>query len=334
MRITIAHNSVAADDAPDERDVLIQAEAVAVALAELGHDTSRLSCSLDLEAARQQLAAQKPDLVFNLIESLGGYGSLISLFPWLLGALQVPYTGSGASAMALTSNKIAAKMRMRDAGLPTPACVGPCPAEDLLAATGSFLPSKTWIIKSVWEHASIGLGADSLLTAESMATLLDEMTGRAPVLGGACFAEEFIPGREFNISLLAGTGGPAVLPPAEISFDQFGPSQPHIVDYQAKWDESSFEYQNTPRCFDFKASDQALLNELAILSRRCWEVFGLRGYARVDYRVDEDGRPWILEINANPCLSPDAGFVAALNQAGVSFPEAVAAIVADSGRRR
>jgi|GEM_PF-3737873 len=52
----------------------------------------------------------------------------------------------------------------------------------------------------------------------------------------------------------------------------------------------------------------------------CWKVFGLRGYGRIDFRIDHDGRPWILEVNANPCLSPDAGFAAALNRAGVRIP--------------
>jgi D-alanine-D-alanine ligase len=161
-----------------------------------------------------------------------------------------------------------------------------------------------------------------------------EMTKRVSSLGGACFAEEFIEGREFNLSLLAGDSGPIVLPPAEICFEGFDSEKPRIVDYQAKWAEDSFEYKNTPRSFDFKAGDSSLLAELEKLARYCWEVFSLRGYARVDFRVDSNNQPWILEINANPCLSPDAGFAAALSRAGLSFTDAVQAIVADAGRGR
>src|SRR5690606_34390114 len=98
------------------------------------------------------------------------------------------------------------------------------------------------------------------------------------------------------------------------------------------WDEESFEFGNTPRRFDFPSGDQSLLRRLARLARQCWRLFGLRGYARVDFRVDRSGEPWILEINANPCLSPDAGFAAALAQAGIPFDSAVDRILSDIGR--
>ncbi|MDZ7615752.1 MAG: hypothetical protein U1E05_02035, partial [Patescibacteria group bacterium] len=78
------------------------------------------------------------------------------------------------------------------------------------------------------------------------------------------------------------------------------------------------------------ASDRPLLNELCGLTKACWRLFGLRGYARVDFRVDLEGRPSILEVNANPCLSPDAGFAAAVARAGYSFRDAAGRIVADA----
>jgi D-alanine-D-alanine ligase len=66
------------------------------------------------------------------------------------------------------------------------------------------------------------------------------------------------------------------------------------------------------------------------MAKKCWQVFGLGGYARIDFRVDADGQPWILEINANPCLSPDAGFAAAVKQSGLTFAEAVGRILSDA----
>jgi D-alanine-D-alanine ligase len=92
------------------------------------------------------------------------------------------------------------------------------------------------------------------------------------------------------------------------------------------------EYMNTPRRFDFPLADRALLDELEALARRCWTAFDLHGYARVDFRVDSDGQPWILEVNANPCLSPDAGFAAALQQAELTLTDAVERILADALR--
>jgi D-alanine-D-alanine ligase len=186
-----------------------------------------------------------------------------------------------------------------------------------------------WIIKSVWEHASVGLDEDSVVEASDTAPLrsaLDRLRGR---VGGEGFVERFIDGREFNIALL-GRGPdrePEVLPAAEIEFRGYGPERPKVVGFSAKWDEASFAYQHTFRRYEFGAEDAGLLARLADLSRRCWSEFDLRGYARVDFRVDEAGEAWILEVNANPCISPDAGFMAAAERAGLSGEDVVRRLV-------
>lgn len=331
MRVVIVHDAVSAGDAPDARDVLVQAEAVADALAGLGHRVRTLACTLNLSEFQERLAACRPDRVFNLVESLAGHGRLIHLVPACLDAMGIPYTGARTEAMFLTSHKVMAKQRLKQLGLPTAEWAGPSPGTAPPAPRPEQRPG-VWIIKSVWEHASIGLDADGLVTAPDIRDLWPVMTARAPALGGSCFAERFIDGREFNLSLLAGGDGPRVLPPAEILFEGYGPGKPRIVDYRAKWDESSFEYRHTPRTFDFGPRDAGLLDRLRSLALAAWDAFELAGYARVDFRVDGSGRPWILEINANPCLSPDAGFAAALAEAGIPFPDAAAAILSDTGR--
>lgn len=327
MRIAVVHNAVSADSTPDEQDVLSQVDAVTDALRQLGHKPVRLACGLNLSRVQGELRAVGPQLVFNLVESLDGTGRLIHLFPCLLDAMALPYTGAGAEALMLTSNKLLSKSLMESAGLPTPAWVASRTARGLGLIRRPRENPGRWIVKSVWEHASVGLDAEAVLeTASShlLDTLLEE---RAPRLGGACFAEAFIDGREFNLSLLEGPDGPQVLPPVEIIFEGFESDRARIVDYQAKWDPDSYAYHHTPRCFDFDAADEALLEELRGLARECWYLFGLGGYARVDFRVDRRNRPWILEINANPCLSTDAGFAAAVRQAGLSLTEAVGRIV-------
>ena len=175
----------------------------------------------------------------------------------------------------------------------------------------------------------MGLEAGNVVEDNCEQVLEQAMEIRAPFLGGVCFAEVFVEGREFNLSILAGPQGPQVLPPAEIIFEGYDVAQPRIVGYRAKWDVDSDEYHHTPRSFDFKPDDQTLLAELQGLALKCWQIFGLRGYARVDFRVDDKGQPWILEINANPCLSPDAGFAAALDRAGLNFAQTVEWILAD-----
>ena len=105
-----------------------------------------------------------------------------------------------------------------------------------------------------------------------------------------------------------------------------------LIGYRAKWDEESYEYHHTPRRFDFERHDRSLLQSLKRTTLKCWRLFELTGYARVDYRVDRDGIPWILEINSNPCLSPDSGFTAATRQAGLRYEEVIGRIVEDAFR--
>ena len=146
------------------------------------------------------------------------------------------------------------------------------------------------------------------------------------------FVERYVEGREFNIALLGdGSGsGPRNLPPAEIDFIGYPQGKPRIVGYKAKWAEGSYEYHNTPQRYDFPREDTPLLEILVSLSRRCWDLFGLRGYARVDFRVDAAHTPWVLEVNTNPCVSPDAGFMAAADRAGLTLADVVYCILADT----
>jgi D-alanine-D-alanine ligase len=148
---------------------------------------------------------------------------------------------------------------------------------------------------------------------------------REAATGRCYFAEEFIDGREFNLSLIG--PGPRVLPPAEIDFSTFPRGMERIVGHAAKCDHTSFEYDNTERLFDFPASDQSLLQRISELAVECWQLFELSGYARVDFRVDSAQQPWILEINTNPCTLPDAGFATALEHAGIAYHEGIQAIL-------
>lgn len=324
MRALILHNAVADDAGPDEQDVLVQVEAVGDALSRLGHGVEVLGCGLDLSALAARLRSDRPDVVFNLIESLDGEGRLIHVVPSLLDSLGVPYTGCPSEALFLTSHKILAKERLQSGGLPTPPWWvlhggtlggGPTPGEE----------HGRCLVKSVWEDASLGMDDDAVIAAtpEGIVTALRARRG---LRGAPWFAEAYIDGREFNLSVLDGPDGPTVLPVAEMVFVDYPADKPQIVNYAAKWDEDSFEYQHTVR--GFTPGDDALAIRLTNLARECWHLFGLGGWARVDFRVDAAGEPWILEINANPCLSPDGGFQAALVERGLTFTDAVERILA------
>ena len=183
------------------------------------------------------------------------------------------------------------------------------------------------IIKSVWEHASRGLDDENVIREGDSSLVRERLQEFIARTGRPHFAEQYIDGREFNVPLLDGPGSPRVLPMAEIDFSGFPADKPRIVGHRAKWHESSFEYNNTPRSFRVRQHDRQLVESLQRLALQCWWLFDLRGYVRVDFRVDRAGQPWILEINANPCLSLDAGFAAALAEAGISYDEAIGRIV-------
>jgi D-alanine-D-alanine ligase len=280
--------------------------------------------SLDLGVAAAVLRSTQPVLVFNLAETVEGKGSLIHVAPSLLETIGIPYTGAGAEAILLTSHKPLGKKFMEAGGIRTPPYT---PASVALDAGPSFAPP--FIVKSVWEHASIGM--EDSAVARSRRELEAEILRRsAEERIEHLFVERYIEGREFSIALLGGLddcGVPQILPPAEIEFPGYPEGKPRFVGYRAKWDAGSFEYGRTPRRFDFPREDSALLDTLRRASLDCWALFGLRGYARVDFRVDGQGKPWVLEVNTNPCLSPDAGFMAAAAQAGMSRDEVVRRII-------
>lgn len=325
MKVVVLHSEVLENASKDEEDVLVQVDSVSRALGNLGYDPVALPFTIDTGKTIESLRAIRPLFIFNLVETVQGTGRLIYLAPAILDHLKIGYTGAGTEALFLTSNKLMAKKLMKGAGISSPPWFS---MEDLRSKT--VTPECPFIIKSVWEHASVGLDEDSVIPGGSAERLILEMEHRLDALGGNCFAEAYIEGREFNLSILAAGSRPEVLPPAEIRFDFFAEGKMKVVGYRAKWDPDSFEYHNTPRCFDFPEKDDALLCRLTSIARECWRLFGLQGYARVDFRVDNAGTPWVLEVNANPCLSPDAGFSAAAKRAGISFDKVIRRIVSDA----
>ncbi|MBM3547674.1 MAG: D-alanine--D-alanine ligase [Alphaproteobacteria bacterium] len=315
--VAIVHGRVAPDAPPDEQDTLLQVTEVSAQLAALGWKPVPIPVDLNLQRLSDRLKRLKPAFAFNLVESLDGKGALIGVVPQLLDAMGIAYTGCSADAIVATASKLSAKRAMDVAGIDTAAWIEP---EDLAAGQ---IPDGRFIVKSVWEHASIGLDASSIGEGAALREIQAEREAR---FGGGWFAEAFIDGREFNLALIGSAGAPRLLPPAEIEFVGFAPDQPRLVDYAAKWDPESHAYNNTPRRYDFDGDD-VLLARLEAMARHCWRLFRLSGCARVDFRVDGRGRPWVLEVNANPCLASDAGLVAAARRVGLDQADIVREIV-------
>lgn len=312
-------NKLSENPTKDELDVLEQARVVEEALIELGYKTSRDFLELNMQKAKDTIVNLQPDIVFNLVEGVDGKAELIYFPTALLESLNVPYSGCRLDSMYLTSNKVFAKEKMRANRLPTADWFLPSEMDKLSG-------DKLYIIKPLWEDASVGIDEHRVLKGKDpkMIEFMNEKHNHK------FFIEEYISGREFNMSVLGGNGGPEVMNPAEMLFLNFPEGKPRIMGYRSKWVEGSFEYENTSRTFDVNEADKPLIKKIQEICIKCWNVFNLKGYARVDLRVDENNQPFILEINANPCISPDAGFYVACSQAGHKFTDVMKRIIEDA----
>jgi D-alanine-D-alanine ligase-like ATP-grasp enzyme/ribosomal protein S18 acetylase RimI-like enzyme len=263
-------------------------------------------------------------VVFNLVESPPGASWVHTANAAALTALGLPFTGSSAAAFQLTTDKIATRAVLAAEGLP-------------VAPGGRLDPDRPevldrvpppWILKPAWEDASLGLEGDPVCStapaALARAALLAHRFPGQPVL-----AEAFLPGWELNVSLLPQASGELeVLPIAEMVYVDFPPGEPRVLGYEAKWHTDSFAYTHTVRRFLQRDEDGALIDRASELARAACRACGVTGYARVDLRLDADGLPCILEVNANPCIAADAGFMAAAGEAGLRPAQVVLRILA------
>jgi D-alanine-D-alanine ligase len=207
---------------------------------------------------------------------------------------------------------------MRAANLPTP---------DWAVAPGwhGLNPDRKYIVKSSTEDASLGLDDGSVVLGRDVQ---DRARKCFDTYGGRWFAEAYVEGREFNISVIEDDGQLRVLPLAEIQFIDWNPEKPRIVGYACKWDDESEESKRSARSFGLEEENPKLAAELARLTREAFKLFGNRGFARVDFRVDEAGNPMILEVNPNPSLDVDAGFAAACARVGFDYGQTLEKIIA------
>jgi len=301
----------------DELDVLNQVDYIEKHLVELGLLVYRKGISGKFMNQVAALAEEKPDFVYNLVESINNKGELNYFIPALLNMHSIPYSGNSLESIFITSNKVLASKTLRNAGINTPSSY--LPSQIKLLKKG-----RKYIVKPIWEDGSLGITGESVFECkpgfENKLKGLDD---------SHWFIEDFIDGREFNISLLASNEGPEVLPPAEIIFMNYDFNKPKIVDFKAKWEMDSFEYINTVREFPGKSLSKQLAKNLNKAAQACWNLFGLKGYVRVDVRTDSNDNVFVIEVNANPCISPDSGFVAATQEAGYPFIDVLQRIIND-----
>lgn len=318
MRILVLHSDVPPDAPPEDIDTLTSAEAVAQALLKHGHTVSKAPFTTDADRFRALLEREAADVVFNLVEGVDGLGRLAPIAPRMLEEAGAVFTGVDFQAMSATTDKPLTKRRLREAGVAT--------ADWHEPPDWAGLDDRTYIVKSTLEDASVGLDDGCVVTgAEAVKRRAAESLA---LHGGQWFAEEYIDGREYNISMMQGPNGkPTVLPLAEMRFDDWPTAKPRIVGYPAKWDDSLDINDQMVRCFETETAEPVLAAKLKRACLRTWKLFGFTGYVRVDFRVTPRGEPLVLEINTNPCIAPDAGFAAAGEKIGLSYDQLVQRVV-------
>jgi len=292
------------------------------ALKELKYDVGFLEVDLNLKNAIRNIQKINPDIIFNLVETIGNKGEFAFLANSMLTHLRIPYTGSPLIAMFHCSNKYLAKKELTRVGIKTPAGY-------TLNECNKLKKNKKYLIKPIWEEGSLELDEDCVFMG-SDSEFIRKIQSKSR---DHYFVEEFIEGREFNNSILYSENGPEVLPLAEMTFQDFPEGKPRMMGYKSKWDENSFEYTHTRRTFSSSKADKLLREEMTAICKKCWNELDLKGYVRIDFRVTKDSVPLVIDINLNPCLSESGGFMAASKKKGLTFPTVVSRILADAVRK-
>jgi D-alanine-D-alanine ligase len=281
------------------------------AIRALDHQVSLLRADEGVRPFVEALDARRPDVVFNLCEGYRESSAGEIYIAGLLELLGIPYTGSAAMALGLALDKPLAKHLFIARGIPTPRFAD-------FRETPRALPPLRYplILKLAAEDASLGIAAENVVGDENAALrrlrqLLDEY--RAPVL-----VEEFIDGREFTVPLLDGL--PLLVEEIELHVE------PRIVGFRAKWEAASAEYRGTTPVFNPAISSQQR-ETMMTLAVRVWDVIGLRDYGRVDFRMDADGRLYVLEANPNPDISAGSGYRRSLDAANIAYQDFIARLL-------
>jgi D-alanine-D-alanine ligase len=272
--------------------------------------------------AERALAEYSPAdwLVFNLAEGLGGKSYEESRIAWLLEIQGYHFTGSSGRVLSLTTNKALTKYYLARIGLTTPRWWLFHTPDDIPRDTPFPYPL---FVKPVAEDASLGIENDSVVS--DFSALRERTDYIINYYQQSALVEEFIPGREFNVS--AWGDPPELLPLAEIDFqDISGPDELKIVNYDAKWQDDAYEFHHTPAICPAVVSPtlKRKINRSALSALKC---AGVNTYARVDLRISADEEPYILEINCNPDISPGAGFANTVQCAGINYQKMVLKII-------
>lgn len=279
-------------------------------LSNLANNVYTLEVDNDIISVINKIKDLKPDVCFNLVESLFGNSNYESHFAALLELLNVPYTGNNFNALSTCLNKITAKQILLANNIPTPNFTQVKLNNTTIDIKNLNFPL---IVKLANEDAGLGISEKSIVN--NYMELTEQIKILQQNFNNDLIIEEYIEGREFNISLL----GDEILPISEINFN-LPNTLPNIVTYQAKWNKNSLYFKGTEPVVPAKV-DKNLESLLITTAKKTFEAVQCKNYARVDIRLSKNNIPYVIDINPNPDIMPDSGFANSAKAAGLNYLE-------------
>ena len=294
-----------------EFGILGEVDLIEASLVRGGHDISTFAAA-DAADLCGFLSRTRPDLVFNCCEAFAGRAALEMNVAALFELFGLAYTGSPALTLGLLLNKPLTKTVLKGSGIQTPAFAAFHPGEEPIACRDLKFPL---MVKPAAEDASIGID-DGAVVHDGRA-MADRVRFIWREFGQAALVEEFISGREFNVSLLADPlGGFIPLAIGEVCYDDLPAGRPQILGYDAKWDAAApFTQSMASRCpADI---DEPIAEQIRRAALDVAGAVGLADYGRIDLRMrDSDSELFVLEANPNPDLSDECAFLRATRASG------------------
>lgn len=303
-----------------ESAVLEELHDMVVALNASGFETRAVNINDDFDFLIEELRLRRPDVIFNLCESMHSVSKNEAYIAGVYELFRIPYTGAAPEALSIAVRKARTKSIFMQQGIPTaPFALFASP--DAVHLNGSF--SFPCIVKPAEEDASIGIEPAAIVTSEQ--AVRDRVAFILEKFHQPALVENYIDGRELNVAIL-GDAHPEILPISEIDFSTLPEGLPKILSYQAKWVEDSEYYKCTiGKCpAELPADVEARVKDIAM---KAFRAIGVRDYARVDFRLTRDMQPFVLEVNPNPDLASNAGFMRSVRGAGRTFEQTLAKIV-------
>ncbi len=287
---------------------------VTSALVSAGHDVRKLGVADDLGVIRTAVAEWSPHIVFNLMESFHEISVFDQHVVSLLELLRVPYTGCNPRGLMLSRDKMLSKTLLAYHRVPVP--------DSILFRTGRAIvrPKRLafpLIVKSRTEDASIGISQASVVTDDEK--LVERVRFVHEKIGTDAVVERYIDGRELYVGLL-GDERLTVFPTWEMQFPNMAEGARRISTERVKWN-SRYQKKHGITTGPAENLPEGAATAIARLCKRVYRVLDLSGYARVDLRLDADGRMWVLEANPNPQLARGEDFADSAAAGGLAYEE-------------